>query len=246
MRKLVLCMLSVLTMFSLCACDLSADEINDIIDHIGEIKITINDNDEETESNIEEEVEEDYTYEETEDEGIEEEEEVEEDYTYEESDEEETEENTEVEEESAEDWYIDEEGNELEGIPSDYQPEYGMNDEEDLGTDMDGYYEDEYSSDYPLTYATPHRDLYGSYYVYPVGNTVFWDDSSSDYYYIGTLTYFDPTTGSYGAMGHDVEGIRGTVQDALVREVAVTECITLNGGLDYNQGISSFDPGELV
>ena len=41
MRKLVLCMLSVLTMLSLCACDLSADEINDIIDHIGEIKITL-------------------------------------------------------------------------------------------------------------------------------------------------------------------------------------------------------------
>ena len=50
------------------------------------------------------------------------------------------------------------------------------------------------------------------YYLYPVANTCFWGTPYEEIGYIGTITWYDPMTGIYGAMGHHGEGISDNSQ----------------------------------
>lgn len=56
---------------------------------------------------------------------------------------------------------------------------------------------------------TTYRD---DYYLYPVANTCFWGTPYEEMGYIGTITWYDPMTGIYGAMGHHGEGISDNSQ----------------------------------
>lgn len=79
------------------------------------------------------------------------------------------------------------------------------------------------SIDYSDIYITHGVNSNSEYYLYPVANTCYWDDQSGEYVYIGTITFYDPATGIYGAMGHYADGINynSYVYEALVREISV-------------------------
>lgn len=87
------------------------------------------------------------------------------------------------------------------------------------------------------------------YYVYPVGNTCYWDNVDPNYITIGTLTFYDPTTGIYGAFGHPAEEIslQGLSYDALVREVTIKRDYDESGVFeDYYQGITDIEYNDRM
>ena len=72
--------------------------------------------------------------------------------------------------------------------------------------------------DYSDIYISHNINTTDEYYLYPVANTCFWGTWYEENGYLGTITWYDPATGIYGAMGHHGEGIN---PDSEIYEVYV-------------------------